>query len=758
MGSRPLTPAPRARPRMDCSSSSVSKTRARPAFLASPRVTPYTPPLSSDVLAEDQRLGVLGQDVRQRPVDGLRERQPALELGQATTEELCPAPGRGFRPRQGCHRGGLGKRQRGHDGPRRREPGKPADLGRQRHHLASFGLVQVEHLVRGPDAGVDEPPGGPDEWVAVQLVEDHRRAPVRRLDVGPRMAHQAHGPQVQERRTAVLPDPRHRAVGCRQRCHQVAAVRLDVLQSWPAPVGGSDPAGGCADTDPDAVVLADEEQRHRDALVAGLDRRVDGPCRRGVVRRGITEAAHGHGVGRPGPLHPELAGALQGQGHAQRPGQVRGDGRGLGDHGEVLAAEDLVAASGDGVLGGGHDAQQHIAQRGRDAALARPLEKERSRTVVQQSRIRDPERRCHGGVAFVPGRPDRVETPALGSQPPGREVQVPAPELGVEDVQAALRGRRGPGGPGLGRPTVRAAAPRPAHPADSRGEQEVDLLGHEQLTVDEAGHAAILGTSRQQDPLVNDGHLGPECDRRRSSCAASSRLSRRAGPPMSRTGRDLPPKAAVVIIGGGVTGLSTAYHLAAAGVRDVVLVERGGVRVRLDLQGRRRCARAVLRPGQHRARDAQPPGVRARSVSSSTRRSTCTRSATCSCSTPPSMCRRSSGASRCRTSWACRAGCSRWPRPGSCLRSSPPTGSSPPRTAPPTGTAHRSRWSWGTPSAARRHGARLIAGCAANGIDTVDGRIVAVDTAAAGSRPTRWSAPPARGPVRSASGWASTSR
>lgn len=37
----------------------------------------------------------------------------------------------------------------------------------------------------------------------------------------------------------------------------------------------------------------------------------------------------------------------------------------------------------------------------------------------------------------------------------------------------------------------------------------------------------------------------------------------------------LPARADVVVIGGGVMGLSTAYHLAAAGVRDVVLVEKG---------------------------------------------------------------------------------------------------------------------------------------------------------------------------------------
>jgi sarcosine oxidase, subunit beta len=37
---------------------------------------------------------------------------------------------------------------------------------------------------------------------------------------------------------------------------------------------------------------------------------------------------------------------------------------------------------------------------------------------------------------------------------------------------------------------------------------------------------------------------------------------------------EFPTQASVVVIGGGVMGLSTAYHLAAAGVRDVVLVER----------------------------------------------------------------------------------------------------------------------------------------------------------------------------------------
>ncbi len=42
---------------------------------------------------------------------------------------------------------------------------------------------------------------------------------------------------------------------------------------------------------------------------------------------------------------------------------------------------------------------------------------------------------------------------------------------------------------------------------------------------------------------------------------------------MASPGRDLPPRASVVIIGGGIMGVSTAYELAAAGVTGVVLLD-----------------------------------------------------------------------------------------------------------------------------------------------------------------------------------------
>ena len=43
---------------------------------------------------------------------------------------------------------------------------------------------------------------------------------------------------------------------------------------------------------------------------------------------------------------------------------------------------------------------------------------------------------------------------------------------------------------------------------------------------------------------------------------------------MSNLGKELPTRARVVIIGGGVTGCSIAYHLAHLGWTDVVLLEQ----------------------------------------------------------------------------------------------------------------------------------------------------------------------------------------
>ncbi|HET9681912.1 MAG TPA: FAD-dependent oxidoreductase, partial [Candidatus Limnocylindrales bacterium] len=56
---------------------------------------------------------------------------------------------------------------------------------------------------------------------------------------------------------------------------------------------------------------------------------------------------------------------------------------------------------------------------------------------------------------------------------------------------------------------------------------------------------------------------------------------------VSADARGLPRRAGAIVVGGGIVGVSTAYHLAAAGVRDVLLVER---EAGLGLASTGRCA------------------------------------------------------------------------------------------------------------------------------------------------------------------------
>ena len=197
---------------------------------------------------------------------------------------------------------------------------------------------------------------------------------------------------------------------------------------------------------------------------------------------------------------------------------------------------------------------------------------------------------------------------------------------------------------------------------------------------------------------------------------------------MSRTGRDLPPRAAVVVVGGGVTGLSTAYHLAAAGVRDVVLVERaalgsgstckaaGGVRAqfsdRVNIELGTRSLRAFERFREQLDQEIDlhqvgylflldsPEHVRAFEQNVALQNELGVPSRMLSVAEANRM------SPLIATDGLLAAAYS--PTDGHCTPESVVLGYA---------------------SAARRHGARLLAGCAAQGIATEDGRIVAVDTA-----------------------------
>ena len=291
---------------------------------------------------------------------------------------------------------------------------------------------------------------------------------------------------------------------------------------------------------------------------------------------------------------------------------------------------------------------------------------------------------------------------------------MPAPELGVEDVQAALRGRARTRRARASAVDLCAAG---ARPAPARGQRWRTGGRSARSRASSRGGGRSCSDPRDlpaAGPACQRRLPGPECDR--GVCRALRVLSvQESGTPMSRTGRDLPPRAAVVVIGGGVTGLSTAYHLAAAGVRDVVLVERaafgsgstckaaGGVRaqfsdrVNIELGPRSLRAFERFREQLDQEIDLHQVGlpVPAR--------------------LPRATSRRSSGTSRCRTSWACRAGCSRWPRPSALSPLIATDGLLAAAYSPTDGHCTPESVVLGYASAARRHGARLVAGCAAHG-------------------------------------------
>ena len=211
------------------------------------------------------------------------------------------------------------------------------------------------------------------------------------------------------------------------------------------PVAVRDPAGRRLHRDADAVVLADVEHRRRQLLVRRPRGGVEGRLRGGVVAAGVAERADGDRILGDRQRVADAAGLFNGDRRAERLRQMRGDGRGLRQHPQGLAAPDLVAAARGRVVLAGREAQRRIHDRVHARQLAEALGHEAARAVVQEGRIgvaRGP--RDHR-VALVTARTDGVEDLVLHAQHAGHQVEVAADQLRLEQMQE-IRGReRGTG-------------------------------------------------------------------------------------------------------------------------------------------------------------------------------------------------------------------------------------------------------------------------------------------------------------------------
>ncbi len=112
---------------------------------------------------------------------------------------------------------------------------------------------------------------------------------IARFDVRTCMAHQANGAHVQKYRSAPRTGIGNRLLATAQRIVQIRAIALDIMQCGALREIRFDPAAGCAHRNAYAIILAQENYRHRQMLISRPTGRIKRALRGRMVRRGITE-------------------------------------------------------------------------------------------------------------------------------------------------------------------------------------------------------------------------------------------------------------------------------------------------------------------------------------------------------------------------------------------------------------------------------------------------------------------------------------
>ena len=264
-------------------------------------------------------------------------------------------------------------------------------------------------------AGVDQRLGSAQQRVAREVGGHLALAAVAELGVGARVAQEPHGAQVQDRGLPGRADPSTASRAAARAGERVRAVGLQVGEPRPGRQRRLDPARRAGHRDAPAVVLDTRRSSGSGSRVCtACAGGVEGADGRRVVDRGVAEAGDHDGVLGPRGRDADPRRAVQREREADRPGQVRGDRRGLGDDVQGGVAEDLVPPAGDRLVAGGGQPEQHVADRVVAGDLAGPRAVEAARAVVQQRRVGRPQRHRDGRVALVAGRADRVEALARG--------------------------------------------------------------------------------------------------------------------------------------------------------------------------------------------------------------------------------------------------------------------------------------------------------------------------------------------------------